>query len=161
MARHHAEIRSDIGTEHLLLKLWQVASVDFHLGRLCLIGIPNTVGQWRRRRSRRRFLCQIQIARAENVAQPSSSPLADSVGDSDEADLLSIVDRPPPENKGLDVSNKRSINLMIMAFAQQLYLQFGDSDFAALVKEASEKSVGSTNYGNQHECCKNVDCFKD
>jgi hypothetical protein len=69
-----------------------------------------------------------------------------------QADLLSIVDRPPPENKGLDVSNKRSINLMIMAFAQQLYLQFGDSDFAALVKEASEKSVGSTNYGNQHEC---------
>ncbi len=69
-----------------------------------------------------------------------------------QADLLSIVDRPPPENKGLDVSNKRSINLMIMAFAQQLYLQFGDSDFAALVKEASEKSVGSTNFGNQHEC---------
>ena len=61
------------------------------------------------------------------------------------ANLLAIVDRPPPESKGLDVSNKRSINLMILAFAQQLYLQFGDNDFATLVKEASEKSVGSVN----------------
>jgi hypothetical protein len=68
------------------------------------------------------------------------------------ADLLAIVDRPPPENEGLDVSSKRSINLMILAFAQQLYLQFGDPEFATVVKEASEKSVGSTNYGNQHEC---------
>ena len=69
-----------------------------------------------------------------------------------QADLLSIIDRSPPENQGLDVSSKRSINLMILSFAQQLFLQFADSDFAAVVKEASEKSVGSTNYGNQHEC---------
>jgi hypothetical protein len=68
------------------------------------------------------------------------------------ADLLSVIDRPSPENQGLDVASKRSINLMILAFAQQLYLQFANTDFAALVKEASEKSVGSTNYGNPHEC---------
>jgi hypothetical protein len=74
-----------------------------------------------------------------------------------QAELLAIVDRSPPENKGLDVSSKRSINLMILAFAQQLYLQFGDSEFAVLVKESSEKSVGSTNYGNQHECAQILD----
>jgi hypothetical protein len=77
------------------------------------------------------------------------------------ANLLAIVDRPPPESKGLDVSNKRSINLMILAFAQQLYLQFGDNDFATLVKEASEKSVGSTNYGNHHECAQLLDRIEE
>ena len=68
------------------------------------------------------------------------------------ADLAAISDRTSPEMMGLNISSKRSINLMILAFAQQLYLQFLDSDFAVIVKEAGEKSVGSINYGNQHEC---------
>ena len=67
-------------------------------------------------------------------------------------ELTAISDRTPPEMMGLNISSKRSINLMILAFAQQLYLQFSDSDFAVIVKEASEKSVGSINYGNQHDC---------
>ncbi len=41
---------------------------------------------------------------------------------------------------------------MILAFAQEMYLNFGDREFAELVKEASEKSPGSLNYGNKHEC---------
>ena len=68
------------------------------------------------------------------------------------AELAAISDRTPPEMLGLNISSKRSINLMILAFAQQIFLQFSDSDFAAIVKEASEKSVGSINYGTQHEC---------
>jgi hypothetical protein len=68
------------------------------------------------------------------------------------AGLVAIKDRAPPDNQGLSVSSKRSINLMILAFSQQLYLQFSDREFATLVKESSEKSVGSVNYGNQHEC---------
>lgn len=68
------------------------------------------------------------------------------------SDLAAIRDRGEPEKQGLDVASKRSVNLMILAFAQQLYFQFEDSDFAAFVKEASEKSVGSVNYGNKHEC---------
>ena len=67
-------------------------------------------------------------------------------------DMAAINERAPPKNEGLNISSKRSINLMILAFAQQLFLQFADRDFAALVKEASDKSVGSTNYGTQHEC---------
>jgi hypothetical protein len=67
-------------------------------------------------------------------------------------DLAAISERESPKNQGLSISSKRSINLMILAFAQQLFLQFADREFAALVKEASDKSVGSTNYGNQHEC---------
>jgi len=66
--------------------------------------------------------------------------------------LVDVKDRTPPENRGLGVSSKRSINLMVLAFAQQLYLQFSDREFATLVKESGEKSVGSVNYGNQYEC---------
>ncbi|GMR17245.1 MAG: hypothetical protein BMS9Abin32_316 [Gammaproteobacteria bacterium] len=62
--------------------------------------------------------------------------------------LAEIKNRPPPETKGLDIPTKRSINLMILAFAQQLYLHFSDDDLAQMVKEASEKSVGAINYGN-------------
>lgn len=68
------------------------------------------------------------------------------------ADLASINERGEPEAKGLDVASKRSINVMILAFAQQLYSQFDDGGFATLVKESSEKSVGSVNYGGKYEC---------
>ena len=47
---------------------------------------------------------------------------------------------------------KRSINLMILAFAQQLYLHFEEDDLAVMAKEASEKSVGAVNYGTKAEC---------
>lgn len=73
-----------------------------------------------------------------------------------EAELLASIDevnsRTPPENQGLDVASKRSINLMILAFAQQLYLHFADDRLSALAKEASDKSVGAINYGSREEC---------
>ena len=63
-----------------------------------------------------------------------------------------IQNRKPPDTEGLDTSTKRSINLMIISFAQQLLLMFGDDELAAMAKEASEKSVGAINYGSRHEC---------
>jgi hypothetical protein len=66
--------------------------------------------------------------------------------------LKEIKTRQPPDHQGLDIAAKRSINLMILAFAQQLYIHFADAGIAALMKEATEKSVGSVNYGNQYEC---------
>ncbi|HSD69767.1 MAG TPA: hypothetical protein VLB07_09440 [Woeseiaceae bacterium] len=73
-----------------------------------------------------------------------------------EAQLLASIDevnsRTPPENQGLDVASKRSINLMILAYAQQLYLHFADDKLSALAKEASDKSVGAVNYGSREEC---------
>jgi hypothetical protein len=63
-----------------------------------------------------------------------------------------IKNRKPPENQGLDLPTKRSINFMILAYAQQLLLHFADDDLAALAKEASEKSAGAINYGSRHEC---------
>lgn len=57
-----------------------------------------------------------------------------------------------PGHDGLDVATKRSINFMILSYAQHLYLHFEDDNLAALAKEASEKSVGAVNYGTKYEC---------
>ena len=43
-----------------------------------------------------------------------------------------IQNRTSPDTEGLDAASKRSINLMIVAFAQQLYLTFADGDLEAL-----------------------------
>ncbi len=57
-----------------------------------------------------------------------------------------------PEQQGLDQAAKRSINFMILSFAQQLYIQFGDLNIASLVKEAGDKAAGSIKYGNREDC---------
>jgi hypothetical protein len=64
-------------------------------------------------------------------------------------ELRRIDEKRPPPQEGLDVAAKRSINLMILAFAQQLYLDYRENNLAALAKEASDKSVGAVNYGNK------------
>jgi len=65
-----------------------------------------------------------------------------------------ILNREPPDHQGLDIPVKRSINLMILSFAQQLYVQFDEYGIASLAKEATEKSVGAINYGTPYECQK-------
>ena len=60
------------------------------------------------------------------------------------------LDRPDPE--GLDIASKRTINFMILSFAQQLYLHFEDFGLATMAKESTERSVGAVNYGSKHEC---------
>lgn len=66
--------------------------------------------------------------------------------------LEELMNRTPPDHQGLDIAAKRSINLMILAFAQQLYIQFDQDGIAILVKESTEKSVGAINYGTNYEC---------
>lgn len=66
--------------------------------------------------------------------------------------LEELMNRQPPDTQGLDISAKRSINLMILSFAQQLYIQFDQDEIAALVKESTQKSAGAINYGTPHEC---------
>ena len=62
------------------------------------------------------------------------------------------LNRLPPDTQGLDVMAKRTINFMILAYAQQQYLQLRDNNVADLSKEAGDKSVGAVNYGNKHSC---------
>jgi hypothetical protein len=63
-----------------------------------------------------------------------------------------IKNRKPPDHQGLEIPAKRSINLMIIAFAQQLYIHFSGYGVADLIKESTEKSVGAINYGTRYEC---------
>lgn len=69
-----------------------------------------------------------------------------------EAHIEEIQRREPPENVGLTLVEKRSINQMILAYAQELYLQFRDDQLVVLVKEAAEKSAGAVRYGNDADC---------
>ena len=66
--------------------------------------------------------------------------------------IESIEKAEPPATPGLSIDEKRSINFMIMAYAQHLYLQFNDPNLLALVKECAEKSVGAINYGSRQDC---------
>lgn len=68
---------------------------------------------------------------------------------------------PPPDQQGLDVAAKRSINFMIIAFAQQLFILFGDDGLAGLVKEAGDKSVGGIQYGTREECERLLDRIRE
>jgi chromosome segregation ATPase len=77
-------------------------------------------------------------------------------GQAREQELLQGLDKvynaTPPDHGGLDDMTKRSVNFMILSFAQQLYLHFAEDNLAQLAKEASEKSVGAVNYGTKYEC---------
>lgn len=66
--------------------------------------------------------------------------------------FASVREVAPPDHVGLDVPTKRSINILILAFAQQLYLHFEQDGLVELAKEANEKSVGAVNYGSKYEC---------
>jgi predicted nuclease with TOPRIM domain len=67
-------------------------------------------------------------------------------------ELERIGNSTPPDQEGLDTAAKRSINFMILSFAQQLYLDYTEDNLAGLAKEASEKSVGAINYGSKADC---------
>ena len=71
--------------------------------------------------------------------------------------LEALEQAEPPDTPGLSIPEKRSINFMIIAYAQHLFLQFKDRNLVALVKESSEKSVGAINYGNKRDCDRLID----
>ena len=68
------------------------------------------------------------------------------------AALQEIQSSSAPDTEGLDIASKRSINFMILSFAQQLYLHFSKDNLAGLAKEAGDKSVGAINYGAKEDC---------
>lgn len=63
-----------------------------------------------------------------------------------------VQNRQPPDTQGLDITTKRLINFMILAFAQQLFLHFREDEVAQLAKDAGDKSVGAINYGGKASC---------
>jgi len=67
-------------------------------------------------------------------------------------ELDGVRNTSPPDHEGLDPAAKRSINFMVLSFAQQLYLDYKEDDLVGLAKEAAEKSVGAVNYGGKTDC---------
>lgn len=84
--------------------------------------------------------------------------IADQMSDAHarEAALLTEVEairqRPAPDTRGLSIAEKRSINYMILSFAQQLFLQFDDPSMVALIREAGDKAAGAVRYGSRSDC---------
>jgi hypothetical protein len=90
---------------------------------------------------------------SEEVAAISDRIAAGQARESELMEALENVHNlAPPDHEGLDNATKRSINFMILAFAQQLYLHFAEDDLVRLAKDANEKSVGAVNYGSKYEC---------
>lgn len=92
----------------------------------------------------------------ETIVNDVESSIAKAHGQ--EQALLLELDRiekqVPPDHAGLDTAAKRSVNFMILSFAQQLYLDYRNDDLVGLAKEAIEKSVGAVNYGSKSDCDK-------
>mgnify|MGYP001822560633 FL=1 len=99
----------------------------------------------------------IRLFRGRKIARQIDEIAAQiETGQQRESELLQDLERiqrlDPPDSQGLEVAAKRSINFMILSFAQQLYLDFEEYDLVGLSKEANEKSIGAINYGGKPEC---------
>ena len=75
-------------------------------------------------------------------------------------ELERIERRDPPAAKGLDVVTKRSVNFLILSFAQQLYLDYLEDDLTNMAKDAQQKSVGAVNYGSKQDCDRILECLE-
>lgn len=91
-----------------------------------------------------------QASKVDSLENTIASAQADEQELLRELEQVETLD--PPAHQGLDMAAKRSINFMILAFAQQLYLDYTANNLVGLAKESSEKSVGAINYGTKYEC---------
>ncbi len=91
-----------------------------------------------------------QEAQVEELEASLNEALSRNEALLEERDRLDDEQAPPHE--GLDTGTKRSVNFMILSFAQQLFLDYYDDNLATMAKEASEKSVGAVNYGSKADC---------
>lgn len=61
-------------------------------------------------------------------------------------------EQPQPAFPGVSIGGLRSINLAIIALAQELYMHFSAGEFSNLAREASIRQVGDAQYGDPNEC---------
>ncbi len=67
-------------------------------------------------------------------------------------DIQSRSSASPPEFAGLDIEEKRSINLTVIAYAQELYLHFADQEISIKAREAYIRRLSDIRYGDKHDC---------
>ena len=89
-------------------------------------------------------------ARAEELV--SDIQALEGTEETKRAEIDVIKAKEPPETLGLGLATKRSINFMILSYAQQLFLNFDDDGLVSMVKEACEKSAGAIRYGDDRDC---------
>jgi hypothetical protein len=66
--------------------------------------------------------------------------------------LKAKEDMPLPEFGELSIEGRKSINLMLIAVAQELYLHFSMHNVSRLAREASVRQVADVNYGDINAC---------
>lgn len=59
---------------------------------------------------------------------------------------------PPPEFGELSIEGRRSINLMLISIAQELFLYFSKHKVSKLARDASVREVKDVNYGDINAC---------
>jgi hypothetical protein len=57
-----------------------------------------------------------------------------------------------PEYGGLDVATRRSINITLIAYAQELFLHYFDRELAKNIRESSIRQVIDVSYGSKRDC---------
>jgi hypothetical protein len=62
------------------------------------------------------------------------------------------ISQEPPDYSGLDLLARRSINLGVIAYAQELYLYFADRDLARHMLDSSLRQLKDVSYGSKRDC---------
>lgn len=68
------------------------------------------------------------------------------------AELTARAAEPPPPFPGLSVAARRSVNLVLVAMAQELYLLFLPDRIAPLAREAQARAPADVSYGDRRDC---------
>ena len=139
------QVQSGIG-EHRLRAQMLEDQLQAERHKLMTMG---TIAKMMRGRSQAVLIENIEASIAE--AQTAEQELMQ--------ELERIDNREPPAHQGLDITAKRSINFMVLAFVQQMYLDYYEDNLVGLAKESREKSVGAVNYGSKAECDALLECL--
>lgn len=67
-------------------------------------------------------------------------------------EIQSCSNAHPPQFGGLETATKRSVNFIVIAFAQELYLHFAGRELAARAREAAIMQVTDVNFGDRRAC---------
>lgn len=67
-------------------------------------------------------------------------------------EIQSCSNAHPPQFAGLDTATKRSVNLLVIAYAQELYLHFAGRGLAAKAREAAIMQVTDVQFGDRRAC---------
>ena len=94
-----------------------------------------------------------RLAESIHCAQANEEQLLQQLQENDNQE--------PPDTQGLDIAAKRTINFMIIAYAQQQYLLLRENNIAELAKEAGDKSAAALNYGDKSRCEKILGWIRD